>query len=660
MPRRPPQWSINATKKRIEFDDSKFTNALFRNYGDADLCSVFGVLSKNANVENIKVQGCKVGDEGSRAMREGLSDNCSVLDLMFCDSVLGPKKFKRILQGMAANEELEITDLTFTNCSLDDRAIRYFDEVLISPLPDNFMICKSLSVINLENNKIGDRGAAALAYLLGSDSLLSKLLLNRNRIGDKGAKALAEKLKGNRMLHTLALGYNLVGVDGGVALAKGIEKNIHLVCLELQSNAIGAAGALEFGRVLDKAVVEKTGKKGLSTLNLSCNNIGDVGGVVMQSLAEQKIVGNLIINGNQVGVCNCKNCVLVGETDPSHWCYDVGKFDVTVLDIDDNGGNLTASNNTLDDGGLKKTELVARVVKGDLPKKIGYKPPRPKIDEFGQRIIDDDPNSIRNLMKRNKAEIYEQRLEEIMGGIKDGGKMSVGAKGKRDGGDGGTGTSGVDGVDGVDGEDEEEEGRVLGEGRRGAKLKGEGVYKGVGAGMLAGIEVEDNASSGDSSSSSSGDSGLRSRSDSEEEKGWWEFEEGGGIEGGEKEKGIGDRVKTTLSPNRLTKSRGGSRGDVEGVDGGVVEAIKNETNLDTRTSSRESRRNSRQQQPQDSSDVPPPPKPKRKSVIDAKKKRFSVAELLEISKQADMVPVKMKDALGDLLTDRKKKNTRER
>lgn len=64
MPKRPPQWSINATKKRIEFDDSKFTNALFRNYGDADLCSVFGVLSKNANVENIKVQVSGLGARG--------------------------------------------------------------------------------------------------------------------------------------------------------------------------------------------------------------------------------------------------------------------------------------------------------------------------------------------------------------------------------------------------------------------------------------------------------------------------------------------------------------------------------------------------------------------------------------------------------------------
>ena len=56
MPKRPPQWSINATAKRIEFDDSKFVNAVFRNYGDDDLCKVFGVLSKNANIENIKVQ----------------------------------------------------------------------------------------------------------------------------------------------------------------------------------------------------------------------------------------------------------------------------------------------------------------------------------------------------------------------------------------------------------------------------------------------------------------------------------------------------------------------------------------------------------------------------------------------------------------------------
>ncbi|GMH96822.1 hypothetical protein TrVE_jg14084 [Triparma verrucosa] len=525
MPKRPPQWSINATAKRIEFDDSKFVNAVFRNYGDDDLCKVFGVLSKNANIENIKVQGCKVGDAGSRAMREGLSENCSVVEFLFCDCVLGPKKFKRILQGMAANEELEITDLTFTNCSLDDRAIRYFDEVLITPPPDNGMICKSLSIINLSNNKIGDRGAAALSYLLGSDSLLSKLHLNNNRIGDKGAKALAEKIKGNRMLHTLSLGYNLIGIEGGVALAKGLEKNKFLVCLELQSNSIGAAGALEFARVLDKEVI---GKTGLSTLNLSCNNIGDVGGAKMQVLAEQKIVGNLIINGNQVGVCNCKNCVLVTHTDPNHWCYTVGKFDQTVLDIDDNGGNLTASNNTLNSGTNEKDKLVPRVVERSLPKKVNYKAPRPKIDEHGQRIVDDDPNSIKNIMKRNKAELYEKQLEELKESME--GKMTVGKKGERDGGDGGIGEK-----------DEEERllEEKLGKGRRGAKLKGEEVYKGVGAGMLAGIEV-----------------------------------------------------------------------------------------------------------------------PKRPSVIAAKLNRLKVTELLEMSKNTDLVPVKMKEDLGDLLSTGNKKGRR--
>ena len=85
----------------------------------------------------------------------------------------------------------------------------------------------------------------------------------------------------------------------------------------------------------------------------------------MQLIAEQKIIGNLIIMGNQVGVCNCKNCVLVKDVDPDHWAFEVGRFDTVVLDIDDNGGNLTASNNSTE---FERDGDVGGVSRGPLSK----------------------------------------------------------------------------------------------------------------------------------------------------------------------------------------------------------------------------------------------------------------------------------------------------
>lgn len=215
--------------------------------------------------------------------------------------------------------------MTFTGCDLDERSTLYFDEFLISPPPDNLMIMKSLTHLNLSNNNIPDKGAVSVAYLLDvtCGSMLTFLNLNSNRISDTGAKALAGQLRGNHMLATLDLGYNLIGSTGGVALAEAFEEtmeevktntflqsigmddgrapakvekhgNKFLVTLSLASNRVGAPGALAFGRILDKAVIST---KALSSLDLSCNNIGDVGGRAMQQLAEQRTIGNLVLHG---------------------------------------------------------------------------------------------------------------------------------------------------------------------------------------------------------------------------------------------------------------------------------------------------------------------------------------------------------------------------
>eukprot|EP00520_Triparma_pacifica_P012597 CAMPEP_0118655190 /NCGR_PEP_ID=MMETSP0785-20121206/12790_1 /TAXON_ID=91992 /ORGANISM="Bolidomonas pacifica, Strain CCMP 1866" /LENGTH=379 /DNA_ID=CAMNT_0006547899 /DNA_START=169 /DNA_END=1305 /DNA_ORIENTATION=- len=379
MAPRPPEWSVNATARRIEYDDPKFSSAVFKNYRDEDLEKVFDAIGGNSVVETVAVSTCKIGDAASRSIREAFSENCSVSEVTFCNCVIAPKRLKRILQGLVYNtEEGEVGDLSFVDCSLDDRGARYFDELWVSPPPDDKMLMRRLTTLNLQSNKIGDKGAIALSYLLAPTSNLTKLFLSRNRIGDRGASALGNKLKKNKMLHTLALGFNLIGPNGGVKIANALVENKYLVVLELQSNRIGAAGASELAKVLDKEVI---GKSALSTLDISCNNIGDVGGAKMQELSEQAIVGNIVLHGNQVGVCTCKHCILTPNTDPAHWCYEVGKFDVEILGIDDNGGNLTTANNTTtqQESENVRAKLTRRLVEDAGPKKVNFKAPKPKI-----------------------------------------------------------------------------------------------------------------------------------------------------------------------------------------------------------------------------------------------------------------------------------------
>ena len=110
----------------------------------------------------------------------------------------------------------------------------------------------------------------------------------------------------NKTLDSLDLGFNIIGSQGGVALASTLSENRYLASLILQHNRIGSAAALKFSEVLSSDE-----KKTMGTLDISNCNIGDAGGAAMQRLADnKKNVGNLIICGNKVGLCDCKLCVL--------------------------------------------------------------------------------------------------------------------------------------------------------------------------------------------------------------------------------------------------------------------------------------------------------------------------------------------------------------
>ena len=285
-----------------------------------------------------------------------------------------------------------------------------------STLANNLMLLRTLTTLSLERNKIGDRGAVSLSYLLSPSSFITKLFLSENRIADKGACAIAEHLKENKLLHTLELGCNLIGPKGGVALARALKENSQLVVLNLKSNRIGAAGAIELAISLHKSNNAKTS---LSTLDISCNNIGDVGGARMQEIAEQDIVGNIILHGNQVGVCTCKQCVLTTNVDPNHWCYKVGKFNAEIIDIDENGGNLTTANNTAEFDDASRSITAQKLVPRDnsggssKPRKIGFKAPvqspmkNPISKTRATAIINKDDSSTSNFL--------EAQLESIMG-----------------------------------------------------------------------------------------------------------------------------------------------------------------------------------------------------------------------------------------------------
>nr|XP_017500571.2 NLR family CARD domain-containing protein 3 isoform X3 [Manis javanica] len=137
--------------------------------------------------------------------------------------------------------------------------------------------------ISLAENKIGNKGAKALARSLLVNTSLTALDLRSNSIGPQGAKALADALKRNRTLASLrpppcphSLQSNTIRDDGTRSVAEALAANRTLSALHLQKNTIGPRGAQCMADALKQ-------NRSLKELMFSSNSIGDGGA---QALAE--------------------------------------------------------------------------------------------------------------------------------------------------------------------------------------------------------------------------------------------------------------------------------------------------------------------------------------------------------------------------------------
>lgn len=154
------------------------------------------------------------------------------------DKELGPLATAQVASALATDERYVSLNLA-GNPGLDDGA-----SALAKMLRSN----TTLTEVDLRSNCVGPAGAVALfAALAEANRTLTSLDLsgmsgiNRNRIGQRGAAAIAQMLAANQVLWRLCLQENGLGVEGIQALAPGLSANTSLAVLNLASNALGFA-----------------------------------------------------------------------------------------------------------------------------------------------------------------------------------------------------------------------------------------------------------------------------------------------------------------------------------------------------------------------------------------------------------------------------------
>ncbi|XP_070837403.1 MHC class II transactivator [Chaetodon trifascialis] len=116
----------------------------------------------------------------------------------------------------------------------------------------------NLQHLDLENSKIGDKGAEKLADALVSLHFLEVLNLSQNCIGDQGVKKLATTLRDLPRLHCLSLYSNVISDEGAESLAAVLPHMASLTNLDVKYNKLTDVGAQSLGVSLRSCTKMKT------------------------------------------------------------------------------------------------------------------------------------------------------------------------------------------------------------------------------------------------------------------------------------------------------------------------------------------------------------------------------------------------------------------
>ena len=127
---------------------------------------------------------------------------------------------------------------------------------------------RSLKILWLDMNKIGDEGAKRLADALKVNDTLKRLHLGFNEIGAEGAKHFANALMENVTLEGIVLNANNIGDEGAKSLANCFMVNQSIREVYLHRNNITDDGAKQLIEALKW-------NYGIKNLYMECNPISD-------------------------------------------------------------------------------------------------------------------------------------------------------------------------------------------------------------------------------------------------------------------------------------------------------------------------------------------------------------------------------------------------
>jgi Ran GTPase-activating protein (RanGAP) involved in mRNA processing and transport len=209
--------------------------AIAENYfTDDGLAQLIHALRGNTHLNHLNVLGCTgITDQSLRALEEMVTEvNMSLYALELETEGFDPELVASILSQASMNRAIQehlkpvkIPKDGQIEIKFDDNAViaRHFDSAIkawriLGP-----------TVIRAQNEDLHDEHVEKLCAFLSGRNLIQSLNLRRNKIGDRGAIAIAEYVrKADKTLTSLELERNQIQDAGGEALLKAMQANMRM------------------------------------------------------------------------------------------------------------------------------------------------------------------------------------------------------------------------------------------------------------------------------------------------------------------------------------------------------------------------------------------------------------------------------------------------
>lgn len=174
-----------------------------------------------------------IGNKGSSRLRK----------LNFTRCVLQSKGFSAI-STLLTNGPSSIQELSLKNCMGSSECMEFLCEGLKAS--------KSLTSLDVSENRIGASGANQLASVIGMSNRLRHIFMNSCDIGVEGCQSVFNAMQSNMTIEVLTCNDNGFGDDGCDAIAATIRSNQRLKHLDISENGIGYDGVTTIFKAITK------------------------------------------------------------------------------------------------------------------------------------------------------------------------------------------------------------------------------------------------------------------------------------------------------------------------------------------------------------------------------------------------------------------------